>query len=158
MIGGPYDDGGVGAVWVWTRGGAVWTQQGSKLVGSNAIGPAQQGTSVSLSGDGMLAVVGGPNDNNGQPGAVWIWARTGDAWVQRGEKLVGSGDAGAAHQGKSVALSRDGTTFVVGGPADNAGAGAAWVFSSYSVPAISPWQLIMLAGVLALLGILRIRV
>src|SRR5438128_2458124 len=49
-------------------------------------------------------------------------------FFQQGGKLVGTGAAGAARQGTSVALSGDGNTAMVGGPYDNASAGAAWVF------------------------------
>jgi hypothetical protein len=66
ILGGFDDNNGVGAVWVYTRSGGVWSQQGAKLVGTGAIGPfgAGQGVSVSLSGDGNTAVVGGPYDND----------------------------------------------------------------------------------------------
>jgi FG-GAP repeat len=53
IIGGPYDNGEIGAAWVFTGSGGVWVQQGPKLVGSGVSGPiALQGTSVALSGDG----------------------------------------------------------------------------------------------------------
>ncbi len=63
---------GVGAAWVWTRSGGVWTQQGPKLVGSGAVGNAQQGYSVSLSADGNTAIVGGPIDNSQRWGRVGL--------------------------------------------------------------------------------------
>ena len=44
------------------------------------------------------------------------------------DKLVGAGMVGNAQQGRSVALSGDGDTALVGGPVDNSFAGAAWVF------------------------------
>jgi hypothetical protein len=34
-----------GATWVFTRSNGVWTQQGSKLVGTGTPGNAEQGTS-----------------------------------------------------------------------------------------------------------------
>ncbi|HXI54373.1 MAG TPA: hypothetical protein VNH84_22825, partial [Candidatus Saccharimonadales bacterium] len=42
------------------------TQQGSKLVGTGAVGTGNplQGSSVALSADGNTAAVGGINDNN----------------------------------------------------------------------------------------------
>jgi hypothetical protein len=43
-------------------------------------------------------------------------------------KLIGTGFIGADEQGFSVALSSDGNTAIVGGPADNGGVGAAWAF------------------------------
>lgn len=127
LVGGPGDNGGAGAVWIWTRNGAVWTPQGSKLVGLSAVGNAAQGTSVALSADGNTALVGGPGDDGGA-GAVWVWTRSGAVWTQ-GSKLVGSGAVGNASQGSSVALSSDGNTAAIGGPQDGGGAGAVWVWT-----------------------------
>ena len=73
FVGGPDDNNTTGAAWVYTRSGGMWTQQGPKLVGAGAIGFAQQGHSVSLSGDGNTAFVGTPFDNN-SAGAVWVFA------------------------------------------------------------------------------------
>ena len=66
IVGGFDDDNGVGAAWMYTRSGGVWSQQGPKLLGTSAKGPygAQQGYSVSLSGDGNTAIVGGWTDND----------------------------------------------------------------------------------------------
>jgi hypothetical protein len=130
IVGGPNDNSDAGAAWVFTRSGGAWTQQGPKLVGSGAVGAANQGYSVALSADGTTAVVGGPVDNS-FAGAAWVFTRSGGGvWTQQGPKLLGSGAAGAATQGTSVALSADGATAIVGGPNDNSGAGAAWVFTA----------------------------
>jgi hypothetical protein len=128
IVGGIADNSDTGAAWVWIRNGGVWTQQGPKLVGSSAVGSAQQGWSVSLSGDGNRAIVGGFADNS-NVGAAWVWARGGGVWKQQGPKLVGSGAVGPSRQGMSVSLSADGNTAVVGGIGDNNTAGAAWVFA-----------------------------
>jgi hypothetical protein len=88
IVGG-YMDGPNGAAWVFTRSGGVWTQQGGKLVGTGAVEPAGQGTSVSLSGDGNTAIVGGFADN-GEIGAAWVYTRSGGVWTQQGDKLVSS--------------------------------------------------------------------
>ncbi|MDP2207278.1 MAG: T9SS type A sorting domain-containing protein [Bacteroidota bacterium] len=126
IIGGPTDNSNTGAAWVFTRSAGVWTQQGSKLVGTGAVGIAQQGSSVSLSGDGNTALVGGQADN-GNVGATWVFTRSGGNWIEQVGKMVGTGTAGA-NQGWSVALSSDGNTAIVGGPIDATGLGAAWVF------------------------------
>src|SRR6516164_9269115 len=105
-----------------------FTQQGSKLVGINALGPASQGWSVALSGDGNTAIVGGREDDSGT-GAAWVFTPSGGVWAQQGSKLVGTGAVGNANQGSSVALSDDGNTAVVGGPGDHSHAGAVWVFT-----------------------------
>src|ERR1017187_6608185 len=64
IVGGPNDNPAAGGAWIWTRSGGVWTQQGTKLIGSGAVGNARQGFSVSLSADGNTAIVGGYQDNN----------------------------------------------------------------------------------------------
>ena len=103
-------------------------QQGPKLVGTGALGNAQQGISVSLSADGNTAIVGGFRDNS-LAGAAWVWTRSGGVWIQQGNKLVGTGAVGNAGQSYSVSLSADGNTAIVGGNGDNGGAGAAWVWT-----------------------------
>jgi hypothetical protein len=127
IVGGWTDNSGVGAAWVFTRSGGVWTQQGNKLVGTGAVGNAGQGVSVALSGDGNTAIVGGDGDS--PAGAAWVYTRSGGVWTQQGSKLVGTGAVGNANQGYSVALSADGNTAIVGGYQDNSGTGAAWVFT-----------------------------
>jgi len=128
IVGGPYDNTNAGASWVFTRSGNGWTQQGNKLVGTGAVGNAEQGWSVALSADGNTAIVGGLADN-GVTGAAWIFTRSGSVWTQQGTKLVGRETVGPARQGYSVTLSADGNTAIVGGPHDNGKAGAAWVFT-----------------------------
>jgi len=122
-------DSGVGAAWVFTRSGGVWSQQ-AKLVGTGSIGgEVAQGISVSLSGDGNTALVGGPYDNN-FVGAAWVFTRSGGVWSQQA-KLVGTGSIGpgSVFQGWSGSLSRDGNTALVGGYGDNGLIGAAWVYT-----------------------------
>src|SRR6516165_10078707 len=63
IVGGWSDNSKTGAAWVFTRNGGVWTQQGKKLVGTDALGSARQGMSVALPADGNTAIVGGPGDN-----------------------------------------------------------------------------------------------
>jgi hypothetical protein len=128
LVGGSADHVDAGAVWVFTRSGTTWTQQGSKLVGTGAAGAAFQGSSVALSSDGNTALVGASNDDGGA-GAVWVFTRSGTTWTQQGSKLVGTGAVGAAFQGKSVSLSSDGNTALVGASNDDGGAGAVWVFT-----------------------------
>src|SRR5208283_6069052 len=110
IVGGAEDSSIVGAVWVFTRLNGVWSQQGSKLVGTDAVGKALQGYSVALSYDGNTAIEGGYNDS-GQVGAAWVFTRSNGIWTQQGNKLVGTGVVGgSAFQGFSVALSGDGNT------------------------------------------------
>jgi hypothetical protein len=132
LIGGPGDNGKVGAAWVFTREGSSWKQQGAKLTGGGETGKGELGRSVALSSDGNTALIGGPGDN-ASVGAAWVFTRSGSTWTQQGAKLTlffeGSGEIGAGEVGSSVALSSDGNTALLGGPGDNAKVGAAWVFT-----------------------------
>jgi hypothetical protein len=119
VIGGPRDNGSVGAAWVFTRSGSTWTQQGSKLTGGGESGKGELGYAVSLSSEGNTALLGGPEDVLGT-GAAWVFTRSGSTWTQQGSKLTG---AGASEFGLSVKLSAFGTTALIGG------GGAAWVFT-----------------------------
>jgi hypothetical protein len=131
IIGGPLDNFNAGAAWVFTRSNGVWTQQGAKLVGAGAAGPAHQGGAVALSADGNTAIIGGPQDNS-LAGAVWVFTRSNGVWTQQGNKLVGTGAIGTSfppQQGSSVAVSADGNTAIIGGPGDNLSIGAMWAFT-----------------------------
>jgi hypothetical protein len=124
-IGGLNYGGSPGGVWVFTRKGNVWSQQGNHLISTGAVG-TDLGSSVSLSADGNTLVAGGHWDNN-LMGAVWVFTRTDSVWSQEGSKLVGVGAAAASWLGYSVSLSADGNTALVGAPYD--GLGSVWVFT-----------------------------
>ncbi|MBY0245629.1 MAG: putative Ig domain-containing protein, partial [Sphingobacteriaceae bacterium] len=126
IVGGTADDSNKGAAWIYVRTGSTWTQQ-DKLVGSDATVNAQQGFSVSISADGNTAIVGGFGDD-GTKGAAWIWVRTAGTWAQQGLKLVGNDAFGNAGQGRSVSISADGNTAIVGGNRDASNKGAAWIW------------------------------
>jgi hypothetical protein len=128
LIGAPNDNSHVGAAWVFTRSGSTWTQQGSKLTGGEEIGPGFLGSSVALSADGNVALIGG-NEDNVALGAAWEFTRSGSTWTQQGSKLTGGEETGEGFFGTSVALSSDGNTALVGGVLDNNLIGAAWVFT-----------------------------
>ena len=128
MTGGFADNNYRGAAWIFINENGVWKQQGNKLIGTGNTGNVYQGYSVALSADGNTAVSGAPMDANGF-GAVWVFTRTNGVWNQQGEKLVGSNANVGSNQGYSVSISADGNTILVGGPGDNAGAGAVWVFT-----------------------------
>jgi hypothetical protein len=131
IVAGRGDNSSQGAAWIFTRSGGVWTQQGTKLVGTSNIGAALQGQAVSISVDGNTAIVGGPFDNV-HLGAIWMWKRSAGIWTQQGNKLVGTGNVGNAGLGISVSISADGNTVIAGGSSDNSAQGAAWVFKNAS--------------------------
>ncbi len=119
LVGAP-NDGAVGAVWVFTRSGSTWTQQGGKLTRPKGSG-AGFGWSVALSAEGNTALIGDLSQE-----AAWVFARSGSTWTQQGEKLTRSGGANGAEFGFSAALSADGDTALVG---ERITTGSAWVFT-----------------------------
>ena len=127
-----------GAVYVYTRAGARWSQQ-AYVKASNAGAGDYFGSSVALSADGntmavaahweasaATAVNGNQADNSiPQAGAVYVFTRSGGRWTEQaylkasntgekseGEELVGGGDGDQF--GFSLALSADGHTIAVG--------------------------------------------
>ena len=103
-----------GAVHVFVRAGASWTEQ-ARLLASDSAAFAGFGGSVSVSGD--TAVVGAP-----RAGSAYAFVRSGATWTEQ-QKLV-TQDAGAAYYtGASVSVFGD--TAVVGGPTSGASLGAA---------------------------------
>lgn len=127
-VGGNEDNSQKGATWIYTITGNSWSQVGNKLVGTGAIGNANQGSSVDFSGDGKFLAIGGSNDNT-SAGAVWIYTFSGSNWFQFGNKLVGTGASGSAYFGRSVSFSDNGQTLAIGGGLDNSNIGATWVFT-----------------------------
>jgi hypothetical protein len=133
MIGGMYDNSFNGAAWIFTRSAGVWSQQGSKIT-ANESNHASQGWSVALSADGNIVLMGEPAG----VGDYWVFARTGNNWLQQGTKITGTGSIGSSYIGSSLAISSDGTTAIVGGYQDNSQIGAAWIFGSAPVVVATP--------------------
>ncbi len=131
LVGGPADTpnpgAGVGAAWVFTQSGSNWTEQ-AKLTPSDSSGKGEVGWSVALSSDGNTALVGSTYDD-----AAWVFTRSGTSWSQQGAKLSPNDGVGSSQDfgdfGSAVALSSDGNTAMIGGPADSSNAGAAWIFT-----------------------------
>jgi hypothetical protein len=125
-VGGSADNYHKGAVWIYIRNNNTWSQQGNKLTPSETTTSSHVGVAIALSADGNTLLAGGDGFNTSQ-GAAWIFTRNGGTWVEQ-QKLVGTGNIGAAQQGNSVAISADGNTAIVGGLTDNSKTGAIWIF------------------------------
>jgi hypothetical protein len=151
LVGAPNDADFTGAAWVFARVGGEWVEQGPKLTaGETEHGEACTveseesegcafGRSVALSGDGNTALIGSPRQAEpcpGEPasmcpnqGAVWVFTRSGGAWTRTGSLTGGPEEVIAGRFGRSVAISADGSTAIVGAPADRVGRGSAWMFT-----------------------------
>ena len=138
-----------GAVYVYSRTGAVWSQQ-AFIKASNADADDLFGSFVALSNDGNTLAVGAYNEDgdltgthgNGAyaaSGAAYVFARTGTSWAQQSYLKASNAGAGDFF-GIYLSLSGAGDTLAVGAffersalasdPADDtlANAGAAYVF------------------------------
>ncbi len=132
IVGSPTSNGLNGGAWVFTRSGETWSRDPHELTGTNETGAGHFGKDVALSADGTIALVSAPADNKGR-GAVWSFQRGGSGWVPVGEgKITASEETGTGYFGRSLAISPDGSTAVVGGPGDSAYHGAAWMFTRSS--------------------------
>ncbi|MEP7337170.1 MAG: putative Ig domain-containing protein, partial [Acidobacteriota bacterium] len=102
---------GLGAVYVFVRNGATWTQQAKLLAGDGAVGD-YFGQALALSGDTLA--VGAPEDDIGakvDQGSVYVFVRNGAVWSQQTKLVNGLGAAGDRFGG-AVAL--QGNTMVCG--------------------------------------------
>jgi hypothetical protein len=131
LIGAPLEDDSRGRAWVFVLDGSTWKAQTHPLEAEGEQGEGRLGVSVALSGNGEVALVGAPANERFR-GAAWVYQRRGpelEDWSEAGE-LTGVGESADGHFGYSVALSGEGTTALIGAPFDEAGTGAAWVFTS----------------------------
>ena len=136
---------GAGAVYVFARAGAAWSQQ-AYLKSSNTGGPDvgyQFGYAVSLSSDGStLAVsetsdpsnatgINGDQKNTAAPesGAVFIFNHSGDTWSQQAYIKPWNTTAPNLLFGYSVGLNGNGDTLGVGAYNDEGRRGAVYVFT-----------------------------
>ena len=140
IVGGPDDDGGVGAAWVFTLSGSTWSEQ-QKLTAPTSppgveLGDGQFGYSVAEAiGFGSEALIGAPDDDGGL-GAAWVFNLSGTTWNEQ-QKLVApttppDNEIGPGAFGYSVGFGYSGAlglAALIGGPHDNGAIGAAWVFA-----------------------------
>src|SRR5690606_22663110 len=147
-----------GAVFMYQRSGHAWSAT-SGLRPPNVLGVGDGfGQGLALSSDGSTLVAGAPGEDSLLPnvrapsaadyystdntstdsGAAYVYRRSGDNWTQ--EAFVKSFESQAGEQfGMSVAVSADGSRFLVGAPqAGFASAGAAYVFDRFSPTWIEP--------------------
>lgn len=126
------EDGGKGALHIFTRGGGAWSHQ-ARLQASNAERQDSMGTWVAISDDGNTVVAGaldedslltgvnpgnlGANDQatDTSAGATYVFVRTGSVWAQ--QAFIKASNSGKEDWfGVRVALSGDGNTLVATAP------------------------------------------
>ena len=122
-----------GSAYIFTRSGTSWTQQGKILASDNQVKDFF-GRSVSISGDGNTVIAGATNEDTGgtDAGAAYIFTRSGTTWTQK-QKIQASDKQADDYFGRSVSISSDGNTVIVGAAAEDTGGtdvGAAYIFGN----------------------------
>ena len=101
-----------GAVYVFQRQGKEWLQEAILLPSEGAAGD-EFGLDIALSGDTILVGAHGDDERAQEAGAVYVYRRRGDVWVE--EAILRPPEGAAFDQfGWSVAL--DGDQAIVGAP------------------------------------------
>ncbi|MDC7219000.1 MAG: hypothetical protein PQJ59_03605 [Spirochaetales bacterium] len=129
----PDDDTGsyYGSAYVFTLDGGSWSQS-EKLTASDGAEDDYFGCSVSLSSDGSTALIGagGDDDNGIDSGSAYVFTLDGGSWSET--KLIASDGAEYDLFGRSVCLSSDGSTALIGAYWDDdngSASGSAYVFT-----------------------------
>jgi hypothetical protein len=135
VVGAPQDYGAFtnqGSVYIFTRSGAVWTQQ-QKLTAGYGWTYDFFGEAVAISGDTVVVGVRYDDigaDVNENKGSAYVFTRSGGVWTQQ-QQLTASDGANEDFFGNSVAV--DGDTVVVGAHHDNIGSdvnrGSVYIFT-----------------------------
>jgi len=122
-----------GAAYVFTETLVDYSLNG-KLTASDGAAGDYLGSSVSISGDGSAIAVGAPGDGSGA-GSVYVFTVPSGGWASAAGavKLTASDGAAGDGFGRSVSISGDGSTIIVGAHSNDVGAaadaGAAYVFT-----------------------------
>ena len=113
----------IGKALIYTRSGSTWTQQADL---PHALGTSSHfGISITLSADGNTALVGASYWNS-QTGKALVYTRSGSTWTQQADLPHA---LGVSNFGRSVSLSADGNTALVGVPTWGTQTGKALVYT-----------------------------
>lgn len=118
---------GIGAAYVYSRSGALWTSQ-ARLAANDGLVGDRFGSSIALSGDSVL--IGAPNRPGASAGshaqgAAYVYLQTLGTWSQQARL-----NANAAANGDrfAAAVALDGDRALISAPLANNGIGRAYVY------------------------------
>ena len=138
IIGANGKDSNRGAVYIFIRSGTSWSVQAKlQAQASDRVANDYFGRSVAISSDGNTAIIGANGKDSGR-GAVYIFIRSGTSWSEQA-KLQAGDRVAYDYFGRSVAISSDGNTAIIGADGKDSGRGAVYIFirsgTSWSVQA-----------------------
>jgi hypothetical protein len=94
-----------------------WSQS-AKLFPNDQSSGTGFGTSVTISDNGSIVLIGAPSDDNSngdRAGSTYVFENTGNSWSQQAKLTVNAGDSYELF-GSSVAVSGDSSTTLIGAP------------------------------------------
>lgn len=112
------------------------TPTSEKIAANDGDAEDRFGWSTALARDGSTALIGAPHDdsNGSQAGSAYVFTTSGGGWAQQAKLTPGDGDSGDIF-GRSVSLSGDGSTALIGTYGDDpngSNAGSAYVFATHT--------------------------
>jgi hypothetical protein len=114
-----------GAAYVFEKVNGSWQEQ-TNLAADDGISRDEFGTSVALSDDGTIALIGANSDGN-KVGAAYVYQQTEGTWTQQ-QKLTARDSDELDKFGTSVSLSDDGETGLISATGDESLAGSVYIF------------------------------
>jgi hypothetical protein len=130
VVGATHDNGMMGAAYVFRYDGEAWLEE-AKLTGSEPVGIPFFGSSVSLSPDTNVIVVGARSDFalGFESGAAYVFRHDGGAWNEMAKLTASDGGPGGIF-GVSVSVYDD--RALIGGPGQSEDQGSAYCFVGLS--------------------------
>ena len=136
IVGAPFKNEGassnVGAAYVFTRSGSVWSQQ-QKLSGTSSAAGNQFGIEVAISDNGENIVIGERYDDTASlnAGATYVFILSGSTWVQQ-QKITPAGLSANSFFGRAVDISGNGNnsnTLISSTTGSDDGRGSVFIFT-----------------------------
>lgn len=115
VAGGPNANSAAGSAYVWTKSGGTWSNPVALALPSTNGAKGYFGSSVGISGDGAVVIIGATSANNTH-GAAYVYTKSGSGWSTNPAML-----SARSRFGYSVALSPDGKSAFIGSPGGGAG-------------------------------------
>ena len=126
-----YNNGGRGAIYIFTKSAGSWVQQAKLVAADSALWNDLGYLGLDLSSDGNYLIAGAHGADTAagaDAGATYIFLRTGTSWVQQA-KLVAPDPAAGDQFGFATAMSADGATVLISAIASTTRPGAVYVFT-----------------------------
>ena len=123
LIGAPAAAGG-GAAYLYVESGGTWPSAPTATFTGPPSSQGEVGTSVALSANGEVALVGGPGGGYApsNDGAAYLYAESAGTWPSTPTATFAGAPGSGGKLGSAVALSAEGTVALVGAPVASYGA------------------------------------